>query len=165
MKQPFVFNPSNEALIQQMMSRYPQGKQKSALIPILHLAQEQNSYLSDEAMNEVARILNIKPIEVYEVATFYSMFHLTPVGEYVFEICRTGPCMLKGSDEIIQYVQKKLNIKINETTADKKFTLKVVECLGACGYAPVMQVGKHYKEFLTKEKIDHIIDTYIHHTN
>ncbi len=163
MKQPFVFNPSNEALIQQMMSRYPQGKQKSALIPILHLAQEQNSYLSDEAMNEVARILNIKPIEVYEVATFYSMFHLTPVGEYVFEICRTGPCMLKGSDEIIQYVQKKLNIKINETTADKKFTLKVVECLGACGYAPVMQVGKHYKEFLTKEKIDHIIDTYIHH--
>lgn len=163
MKQPFVFNPSNEALIKQMMSRYPQGKQKSALIPILHLAQEQNSYLSDEAMNEVARILNIKPIEVYEVATFYSMFHLTPVGEYVFEICRTGPCMLKGSDEIIQYVQKKLNIKINETTADKKFTLKVVECLGACGYAPVMQVGKHYKEFLTKEKIDHIIDTYIHH--
>jgi len=106
----------------------------------------------------VASLLNIQPIEVYEVATFYSMYNLKPVGKYVFEVCQTGPCMVKGSDEIISYIKEKLAIGIGETTADGLFTLKVVECLGACGYAPMMQLGKTYLEHLTKEKIDAIID-------
>ncbi len=109
-------------------------------------------------MDYVATLLNIKPIEVYEVATFYSMFNTRPVGKYVFEVCQTGPCMINGSDDIIEYIEKKLSIDKGETTADGLFTLKVVECLGACGYAPMMQLGKTYCEHLTKEKVDAIID-------
>lgn len=143
----------------EIIARYPEGKHKSALIPILHMAQEENNgWLSAEAMDYVAELLQLKPIEVYEVATFYSMYNLKPVGRYLFEVCQTGPCMLKGSDGIISYIQEKLNIKVGETTPDGMFTLKVVECLGACGYAPMMQMGKYYKEHLTKDKVDQIID-------
>lgn len=106
----------------------------------------------------VAELLQIKPVEVYEVATFYSMYHLKPVGKYVFEVCQTGPCMLRGSDEIIAYIKERLDIGVGETTADGLFTLKTVECLGACGYAPMMQMGKHYKEHLTKERVDQIVE-------
>ena len=145
--------------VQECVPRYPEGKQKSALIPVLHLAQEENNgWLSAEAMDYVARLLQLTPIEVYEVATFYSMYNLKPVGRYLFEVCQTGPCMLNGSDGIIGYIQEKLNIKVGETTPDGLFTLKVVECLGACGYAPMMQMGKYYKERLTKEKVDQIIE-------
>ena len=141
------------------MARYPQGKHKSALIPLLHMAQEENNgWLSVEAMDYVAQLLSIKPIEVYEVATFYSMYNLKPVGKYIFEVCQTGPCMLNGSDGIIDYIKSKLNIGVGETTTDGLFTLKTVECLGACGYAPMMQLGKFYKEHLTREKVDQIID-------
>jgi NADH-quinone oxidoreductase subunit E len=141
-----------------IIARYPQGKQKSALIPVLHLAQEDfGGWLSTETMDYVAGLLAIKPIEVYEVATFYSMFNLQPVGKYVFEVCQTGPCMLNGSDDIIKYIFDTLNIKPGQTTQDGLFTLKTVECLGACGYAPMMQQGKHYREHLTKEKVDQII--------
>lgn len=144
--------------VQSIIDRYPQGKQKSALIPVLHLAQEEfGGWLSTETMDYVASILNLKPIEVYEVATFYSMFNLKPVGKYMFEVCQTGPCMLNGSDDIVKYIYEKLGIKPGETTDDGMFTLKTVECLGACGYAPMMQQGKYYKEHLTKEKIDTII--------
>jgi NADH-quinone oxidoreductase subunit E len=143
----------------EIIARYPEGKQKSALIPILHIAQEENNgWLSAEAMDYVAGLLQLNPIEVYEVATFYSMYNLKPVGRYLFEVCQTGPCMLNGSDEIINYIQEKLNIRVGETTPDGMFTLKVVECLGACGYAPMMQMGKYYKEHLTREKVDQIID-------
>jgi NADH-quinone oxidoreductase subunit E len=143
----------------EIIARYPQGKQKSALLPLLHLAQEENNgWLSVEAMDFVAGLLQIKPIEVYEVATFYSMYNLKPVGKYVFEVCQTGPCMINGSDGIIDYIREKLNIKTGETTTDGLFTLKTVECLGACGYAPMMQQGKFYKEHLTREKVDQIID-------
>lgn len=143
----------------EIVSRYPEGKQKSALIPLLHLAQEENNgWLSVEAMDHVAELLKLTPIEVYEVATFYSMYNLKPVGRYLFEVCQTGPCMVNGSDAIIDYIQEKLNIKIGETTADGMFTLKTVECLGACGYAPMMQMGKFYREHLTKEKVDQIIE-------
>jgi NADH-quinone oxidoreductase subunit E len=125
----------------------------------LHLAQEENGgWLSVEAMDHVAGLLQLTPIEVYEVATFYSMYNLKPVGKYLFEVCQTGPCMLKGSDQVIEYIKEKLDIGIGETTADGMFTLKTVECLGACGYAPMMQMGKFYKEHLTKEKVDQIID-------
>lgn len=153
------FSEQKLAKAQEIIARYPEGKQKSALLPILHLAQEENNgWLSVEAMDYVAGLLQLAPIEVYEVATFYSMYNLKPVGRYLFEVCQTGPCMLNGSDGIIQYIQEKLSIKVGETTADGMFTLKVVECLGACGYAPMMQMGKFYKEHLTKEKVDQIID-------
>ena len=143
----------------EIVARYPEGNQKSALIPLLHMAQEENGgWLSVEAMDYVAELLQIKSIEVYEVATFYSMYNLKPVGRYLFEVCHTGPCMLNGSDNIVSYIQEKLNISIGETTQDGMFTLKVVECLGACGYAPMMQLGKHYREHLTKEKVDQIIE-------
>lgn len=144
--------------VNQIIARYPQGKQKSALLPVLHLAQEEFGWLSVETMDYVASLLNIEPIEVYEVATFYSMYNLKLVGKYVFEVCQTGPCMVRGSDEIIDYIKEKLNIAPGQTTEDGLFTLKTVECLGACGYAPMMQLGKFYKEHLTKEKIDQIIE-------
>jgi len=145
--------------VQQIIERYPKGKQKSAVIPVLHLAQEEfGGWLSSETMDYVASLLSIEPIEVYEVATFYSMYNLKPVGKYMFEVCQTGPCMLNGSDTIVKYIYDKLGIKPGETTADGLFTLKTVECLGACGYAPMMQLGKHYREHLTKEKIDAIVD-------
>lgn len=143
----------------EIMGRYPQGRQKSALLPLLHMAQEENNgWLSVEAMDYVAGLLQIKPIEVYEVATFYSMYNLKPVGKYVFEVCQTGPCMLNGSDQIIDYIKQKLGIKVGETTVDGLFTLKTVECLGACGYAPMMQLGKNYREHLTTERVDQIIE-------
>jgi len=145
--------------VQRIIQRYPEGKQKSALIPVLHLAQEEfGGWLSAETMDYVASVLNLEPIEVYEVATFYSMYNLKPVGRYLFEVCQTGPCMLNGSDNIIKYIFEKLGIKPGETTIDGMFTLKTVECLGACGYAPMMQLGKSYREHLTKEKVDTIIE-------
>ena len=144
--------------VQEIVARYPEGRQKSALIPVLHLAQEQESWLSAEIMDHVASLLKLEPIEVYEVATFYSMFHLEKPGKYVFEVCQTGPCMLRGSDRIIEHIGKKLGIKPGETSADGLVTLKPVECLGACGYAPMMQLGKHYREHLTEQRIDEIIE-------
>ncbi len=153
------FSDEKQAKAKEIIARYPEGKQKSALIPLLHLAQEENSgWLSVEAMDHVASLLSITPIEVYEVATFYSMYNLKPVGRYLFEVCHTGPCMVRGSDNIIDYIKTKLDIKVGETTKDGLFTLKTVECLGACGYAPMMQLGKFYKEHLTKEKVDQIIE-------
>lgn len=145
--------------VAEIISRYPEGRQKSALLPVLHLAQEEfGGWLDVPVMDYVASLLSIKPIEVYEVASFYTMYNLKPVGKYVFEVCQTGPCMLNGSDNIIAYIKEKLGIGPGETTADGLFTLKPAECLGACGYAPMMQLGKHYREHLTKEKVDAIIE-------
>jgi NADH-quinone oxidoreductase subunit E len=157
----FKFTPENLAKVETIIAKYPPGCQQSAVMPLLDLAQRQNNnWLSKEAMDYVASILRIEPIEVYEVATFYSMYNLKPVGKFVFEVCQTGPCMVSGSDNIIAYIQKQLDIKPGETTKDGMFTLKLVECLGACGYAPMMQVGKIYREHLTKEKVDAIIAEY-----
>lgn len=145
--------------VDELISHYPDGKGKSAILPILHLAQQEfGGWLDVPVMDYVASILKIEPIEVYEVATFYSMYNLKPVGQYMFEVCQTGPCMISGSDAIIKYIGEKLEIKPGETTSDGMFTLKTVECLGACGYAPMMQLGKYYREHLTKEKVDAIID-------
>lgn len=145
--------------VNELISHYPQGKQKSALLPLLHIAQQEfGNWLDAPVMDYVAELLNIQPIEVYEVATFYSMYNLKPVGKYMFEVCQTGPCMLNGSDDIIAYIGEKLGIKPGETTKDGMFTLKTVECLGACGYAPMMQLGKNYREHLTKEKVDALIE-------
>ena len=152
--------------VEEIIQRYPEGKQKSAVIPVLHLAQEEfGGWLSAETMDYVASILNLQPIEVYEVATFYSMYNLKAVGRYLFEVCQTGPCMLNGSDNIIKYIFEKLGIKPGETTSDGMFTLKTVECLGACGYAPMMQLGKNYREHLTRGKIDTIIEECRSNTN
>ena len=145
--------------VDEIIARYPENRQKSALLPLLHLAQDEfGGWLSPETMDYVASLLKLEPIEVYEVATFYSMYNLKPVGRFQFEVCQTGPCMLKGSDQIIEYIKQKLGIGVGETTPDGLFSLKTVECLGACGYAPMMQLGKYYREHLTKEKVDSIID-------
>ena len=145
--------------VERIISFYPEGKQKSAVIPVLHLAQQEfGGWLSADTMDYVASLLQLEPIEVYEVATFYSMYNLKPVGRYMFEVCQTGPCMLNGSDDIIKYIYEKLGIKPGETTTDGLFTLKTAECLGACGYAPMMQLGKNYREHLTNEKVDIIIE-------
>jgi len=153
------FSPDKLNKVNELISHYPQGKQKSALLPILHIAQQEfGGWLDVNTMDYVASLLQLQPIEVYEVATFYSMYNLKPVGKYVFEVCQTGPCMVNGSDNIIDYIKEKLGIAVGETTQDGLFTLKTVECLGACGYAPMMQLGKTYREHLTKEKVDAIID-------
>lgn len=153
------FSDASMALVQKIIKRYPEGRQKSALLPVLHLAQaEFGGWLSPDTMDYVASILNLKPIEVYEVASFYTMYNLRPVGKCLLEVCRTGPCMLRGSDDIIEYLEEKLGIKDGETTPDGMFTLKTVECLASCGTAPMMQVGQHYIEDLTCEKLDGILD-------
>lgn len=154
----FQFSEEKLNKVKEIMTRYPEGKQKSALIPVLHIVQEEfGGWLDVPAMDYVASILDITPIEVYEVASFYTMFNLKPVGKYVLEVCRTGPCMLCGSDQIIDHIKQKLDINEGETTKDGMFTLKPAECLGACGYAPMMQLGKFYKEHLTIEKVDTLI--------
>ncbi|MFY8090531.1 MAG: NADH-quinone oxidoreductase subunit NuoE [Chitinophagaceae bacterium] len=153
------FNDTQLQEFNRLVARYPEGKQKSALLPVLHLAQDSfGGWLSSETMDYVAELLKIDPIEVYEVATFYSMYNLKPVGKYLFEVCQTGPCMVSGSDDIINYIKEKLDIGVGETTKDGLFTLKTVECLGACGYAPMMQMGKTYREHLTKDRVDAIIE-------
>jgi NADH-quinone oxidoreductase subunit E len=154
-----LFSKNSLDKVAEIISRYPEGKQKSALLPVLHMAQDEfGGWLDVPVMDYVATLLNIEPIEVYEVASFYSMYNLKPVGKYMFEVCHTGPCMVSGSDSIIDYIKQKLNIGVGETTADGMFTLKTVECLGACGYAPMMQLGKHYREHLTPERVDAIIE-------
>ena len=156
-----TFSENTLQEVRRIIERYLEGKHKSALIPVLHLAQEQNGgWLSTESMDYVAGLLQISPIEVYEVATFYSMFNLQPVGKHVFEVCQTGPCMLKGSDHIIQYIKDKLGIGVGQTTTDGMFTLKVAECLGSCGTAPMLQCGASYHENLTYEKVDQLLEGY-----
>src|SRR5688572_26175113 len=130
---PIEFSADAKALVQKIIARYPEGRQKSALIPVLHIAQaEFDGWLSPEVMDYVASLLNITSVEVYEVATFYSMFNMKPVGKCVIEVCRTGPCWLMGAEDIIKHIENRLNIKAGETTADGKFTLRGVECLAAC---------------------------------
>ena len=152
---------STEALAQvnKIIARYPEGRQKSALLPVLHLAQSEfDGWLSPAVMDYVASLLSIKPIEVYEVATFYSMYNLEPVGKCLIEVCQTGPCWLRGADDIVEHLEKKLGIKNGETTPDGMFSLKTVECLGSCGTAPMLQCGAEYYEDLTPEKVDALVE-------
>lgn len=149
--------------VEEIIKRYPEGRHKSALLPILHIAQEEFEWLSVRVMDYVASLLNIQPIEVYEVASFYTMYHLEPKGKFVLEFCHTGPCCLLGAENIIEYTEKKLGIKNGETTPDGAFSIKSVECLASCGTAPMMQVGEYYYERLTPEKMDAIIDEWRAH--
>lgn len=165
------FSSDTLEIVNRIIKRYPEGRQKSALIPLLHIAQSENQgWLSTETMDYVASLLSIQPIEVYEVASFYSMFNLQPVGNCVIEICQTGPCWLNGAEEILAHFENRLGIKAGETTPDGKFTIKTVECLAACGNAPVIQVGTEYHENLTLHKADELLSNWqsenkISHTN
>ena len=142
-----------------IVSRYPAGKQKSALLPILHLVQAEFGWVSAPAMDKVADYLKIQDIEVYEVATFYSMYFMRPQGKYVLEVCRTGPCCLVGAEKIMDYIEQKLGVKEGDVTPDGLFSWRGVECLAACGYAPVLQIGPEYTfyENLTNESVDKLI--------
>jgi len=156
--QKIEFSPESLAIAKKIIARYPEGKQKSALLPLLHLAQSEfDGWLSTDTMDYVASLLSIKPVEVYEVATFYTMFNLKPVGKCLIEVCRTGPCWLRGADDIVEHLEKKLGISEGETTSDGMFTLKTVECLGSCGTAPMLQCGAEFYENLSNEKVDALI--------
>jgi NADH-quinone oxidoreductase subunit E len=153
------FSPETLDKVRKIIARYPEGHSSSALLPVLHIAQEElGGYLSPDIMDYVAGLLGILPIEVYEVATFYSQFHLEKTGTYVIEVCRTGPCAICGGEKISEFLQTKLKISDGETTSDGLFTLREVECLGACGYAPAMQINTEFYEHLTEEKAGEIID-------
>lgn len=152
-----------EDLLQEVgrqIAKFPEGMQKSALLSVLHIVQAHFGHLSEPVMDYVARLLHILPIEVYEVATFYSMYDTVPVGKVKLEVCRTGPCMIEGAEKIVSYIENKLGIKDGETTSDGMFTLKTVECLGACGYAPMLQAGEKFHEHLTEAKVDELIEQY-----
>lgn len=157
--QEINITPQVMARIEELISHYPQGKQKSALLPVLHVVQDaHNNWLSVDLMNKVAEILKITPIEVYEVATFYTMYNLKPVAKYMLEFCRTACCCLRGGEDLMDYTCKKLGVKPGEITPDGMFSVVGVECLGACGYAPMLQLGDFYHEHMTEEKIDALIE-------
>ena len=144
--------------INELISHYPEDKRKSALLPVLHEVQDaHDNWLSFELMNKVAEILQIKPIEVYEVVSFYSMLNQKPTGKYMFEFCRNSPCCLNGTENLMDYTCNKLGAKVGEITPDGLFEVRGVECLGACGYAPMMQVGDFCQENLNEEKIDELM--------
>jgi NADH-quinone oxidoreductase subunit E len=157
--QPVEFSKELIAKFDDVVSRYPQGKQKSGLLPILHLVQAEFGWVSPEAMDKVAEYLDIQHIEVYEVASFYSMYLLRPQGKYLLEVCRTGPCCLVGAEKIMTYIEQKLGVKEGDVTKDGLFSWRGVECLAACGFGPVLQIGPEYTfyENLTPEKVDKLI--------
>lgn len=147
----FAFTDENAAKARIVVSRYPNGRQASAVMPLLDLAQRQEGWLPRAAMDHVASMLDMAPIRVYEVATFYSMYKLAPVGKYHLQVCTNLPCMLRGSALIVEAAERELGVHMGETTADGLFTLSEVECLGACVNAPVIWVGDDYYEDLDPE--------------
>lgn len=147
------FSPAAQAEIKRLLTHYPDDRKKSTLLPVLHIAQaEFGGWVSPEVQDLVAETLGLRPIEVYEVSTFYTMFNLKPVGKHVLEICRTGPCMLRGSDELTAHLERITGAKVGGNSPDGLFTLKEVECLAACGFAPVVQVREKYYESLDTEE-------------
>ena len=158
-KEQVVFSDRLIKRIQELRSHFPRGKEKSALLTVLHEAQdEHNNWLSVPVMNKVAEVMEILPVEVYEVVTFYSMYNQKPVGKYTFEFCRTSCCAIRGAEDMMEYTCQKLGVGMNEVTSDGLFQVKGTECLGACGYAPMLQLGDYYHELLTKEKMDQLIE-------
>lgn len=149
--------------IDEWLKRYPADQKRSAVLQALMIVQTENGgWLTESLMDAVADYLALPQIAVYEVATFYSLYHLKPVGRHVIDVCTNVSCLLSGSEEIVAHLQKRLNISSGETTADGKFTLREVECLAACAAAPACQVGKKYYEKLTPEKIDQLLDELAH---
>ena len=155
----FVFSPENQKTVAEILAKYPETRKKSAVMPLLDLAQRQNNnWVSKEIILTISTILEIPEIRVYEVASFYTMYNLQPVGKYLLQFCKTTPCMLRGADELLTACENKLGIKLNQTTEDNLFTLKEVECLGACVNAPIVQINDDFIEDLTTEKFLNIID-------
>ena len=155
----FVFSPENQKTVAEILAKYPETRKKSAVMPLLDLAQRQNNnWVSKEIILTISTILEIPEIRVYEVASFYTMYNLQPVGKYLLQFCKTTPCMLRGADELLKACENKLGIKLNQTTEDNLFTLKEVECLGACVNAPIVQINDDFIEDLTIEKFLNIID-------
>lgn len=155
----FEFNDENKTKVAEILKKYPANRKKSAVMPLLDLAQRQNyNWLSKSAIEQVAKILEMPEIKVYEIASFYTMYNLKPVGKYLLQFCKTTPCMLRGIDQILKDCEKKLGIKMDETSADGLFTLKEVECLGACVNAPIVQINDDYAEDLTSEKMMQILE-------
>ena len=142
--------------VQEILPRYPD--KRSALLPVLNLAQREFGWISESVMVYVAELLELTPPKVFEVVTFYTMYHQKPVGKYLLQVCRTLSCALVGAPELVSQLQEKLGIRVGETTSDGLFTLRVVECLASCGTAPMMQVNDTYYENLTTEKLDRILE-------
>jgi len=168
--QPEAFAFRDPAAIKDILGRYPEGRERSAIMPLLDLAQRQvgedgakvtppyGGWIPRAAMDEIARIVSVAPIKVYEVATFYSMYNIEPVGKYLVQLCTTTPCMLCGSDNIVKACQDRLGIGMGESTNDGKFSLVEVECLGACVNAPMVQINDDFYEDLTPQRMVEIID-------
>ena len=155
----FAFTAQNEERAKSIVARYPEGRQASAVIALLDLAQRQNGgWLSPEAIDYVANYLDMAPIRAFEVASFYTMFNLNPVGKHLIQVCRTTPCWLRGSDDLTETCRDKLGVGLKENTADGLFTVIEVECLGACANAPMVQINDEYYEDLTPERLAEIID-------
>jgi len=144
--------------VQGIIEQFP--IKRSALLPILHLVQREEGYIGEDAMRWVAKVLNLTPIQVYEVVTFYTLYNQKPVGKYLLQVCKTLSCALVGAGNLISHLEKKLGIKVGETTKDGLFTLKTVECLASCGTAPMMQVNDSYYENLDGEKVDTLLEEF-----
>ncbi|KAJ9165309.1 hypothetical protein NKR19_g492 [Coniochaeta hoffmannii] len=156
---PFKFTKQNEAVIAEILKRYPPQYKKAAVMPLLDLGQRQHGFCSISVMNEVARLLEMPPMRVYEVASFYTMYNRTPVGKFFVQACTTTPCQLGGcgSDKIVKAISEHLGIKQGQTTADGLFTFIEVECLGACANAPMIQINDDYYEDLTPETVKSLL--------
>ncbi|UCE62992.1 MAG: NADH-quinone oxidoreductase subunit NuoE [Nitrospirota bacterium] len=142
--------------VEELLSRYP--VKRSALLPLLYIAQKEEGYVSESAMKEIGKILGLTPPQVYETVTFYTMFHLKPIGKFHLQVCRSLMCALVGSDDLVGWIHRRLGISPGQTTNDKMFTLSAVECLGSCGTGPMMQVNDDYFEQLNEEKVGRILD-------
>ena len=156
----FEFNEKSMEAANKIVSNYPDGSQQSAVMALLYLAQRQHdNWIPLKAMKYIAKFLDMPYIKVYEVATFYSMYNLSPVGKYFFQVCTTTPCMLRGAYDLVKVCKKKISEKENELSKDGKISWMEVECLGACVNAPMMQVNEDYYEDLNDKKLEEIIDT------
>jgi NADH-quinone oxidoreductase subunit E len=158
---PFAFTPENRERAERIIARYPQGRQHSAIVPLFDIAQRQNGgWLSREAIEHVANLVAMAPMRALEVATFYTMFNLKPVGRYLIQVCRTTPCWLRGSDDLTAACKRKLGIGLKEVTADGLFTVMEVECLGACVNAPVVQVNDDLYEDLDPARMEALLEAF-----
>ncbi len=146
------------AEIERELAKYPAERRQSAIMAALRIAQDEHNWLSPELIKFVAGVIGVPPVRAFEVASFYSMYDLAPVGEHKISVCTNISCMLRGSDEIVSHLRQKLGVDFGETTDDGKFTLKEVECLAACAGAPMMQIDREYHENLTPQRVDEILD-------
>lgn len=154
----FAFSKENEKQVDTLLAKYPKNRKRSAVMPLLDLVQRQHGWIPRAAMDHIAEIIEVAPIRVYEVATYYTMYHLAPVGGFHLQFCTTTPCWLCGSAGLVEAAEKKLGIKMGGTTKDGKFTMSEVECLGACVNAPVVQINDDYYEDLNPERLRDILE-------